>query len=123
MRVRPLWALGLGALATQSLAQGEVVDAGEPFGPLPLVDEVSCGDPDDPHPFREGPEGVSRIETILDRECRVLPIEGESKYFAYRSGQGKSLKPGSAYVLLVEYPEDRPRSLFITNGGAETTLG
>jgi len=123
MRVGLLWALALGALATQSLARGEVVDAGEPFGPLPLVDEVSCGDPNDPHPFREGPEGASRIEAILDRECRVLPIEGESKYFAYRIGQGKSLKPGGAYVLLVEYPEDQPRSMFITNGGAETTLG
>ncbi len=101
----------------------DVLDAGAPFGPLPLVDEVNCGDPADPHPFTEDPEAASVVETILDRPCRVLPPEGEAKYFAYRLGGGKGLKPGSAYVLSVEYPEDQARSMFISNQGAETTLG
>lgn len=100
-----------------------LADAGTPFGMLPLVDEVLCGNEGDNHLFKEGPEGVSRIETILGRPARVLPNEGGAKYFAYRLGQDKDLLPGAAYVLTVEYPEDKPRSMFISNRGAETVIG
>ena len=102
---------------------GDIEDAGPPFGPLTVVDEVICGDPTDPHGFSEAPEGASVVQVILDTRCRVLPTAGEAKYFAYRIGAGKGLRPGGAYVLSVEYPEDRPRSLFIGNRGAETIAG
>lgn len=98
-------------------------DAGEPFGDLPLVDEVSCGDPADPHLFTQQPADASVIQTVLGRPCRVLPAIGESRYFAYRVGQGKSLQPGQTYLLTLEYPEDQPRSVFVENRGCETNLG
>jgi len=100
-----------------------LADAGAPFGMLPLVDEVLCGSRGDGHLFREEPNGASRFETILNKPARVLPIEGGAKYFAYRLGKGKGLRPGAAYVLAVEYPEDKSRSMFIGNRGAETILG
>jgi len=49
-------------------------DAGEPFGDLPLVDEVVCARPDDGRPFEEAPKGASAIETILGRHGRGLAI-------------------------------------------------
>jgi hypothetical protein len=101
-----------------------MVEAGPPFGALPLVDEIDCGaPPPDKHPFVEVPAGASRVESILGRRSRVLPNEGSARYFAYRIGQGSNLKPGAAYVLTVEYPEDRPRTLFILNRGAEMARG
>ena len=101
----------------------DVADAGAPFGRLALVDEIECGGEDDGHLFVEGPNGVSRIERILGRAARVLPRDGQAKYFAYRIGRGKGLRPGAGYVLAVDYPEDRARSMFIGNRGAETILG
>ncbi|HJN15653.1 MAG TPA: hypothetical protein QGH10_09195 [Armatimonadota bacterium] len=124
MRVSVIAALTL--LLTDGLAiaaTGDVEDAGEPFGALTVVDEVLCGDPTDAREFSEAPEGASVVETILGTPCRVLPTEGEAKYFAYRIGEAKGLKPGAAYVLSVEYPEDAPRSMFIGNRGAETSAG
>ena len=102
---------------------GAMVDLGEPFGQLRLVDEVQCGQAGGEHMFAEGPAGVSRVETILGRPCRVLPIEGDAKYFAYRVGKGKGLKAGAAYVLEVEYPEDQPRTIVVQNRGAEYATG
>ncbi len=124
-------ALLLGASATACSAaepqqgQATLVDAGEPFGKLPLIDEIDCGaeTPAGGRPFAESAPGASRVETILGRKCRVLPNEGDTKYFAYRIGQGKGLKPGQAYVLTVEFPEDKPRTLFIGNRGAEMMRG
>jgi len=98
-------------------------DAGTPFGVLSLVDEVLCGSATDEHVFSEDANRPSKIETILGKRARVLPTEGGAKYFAYRVGKGKGLKPGSAYLLSVEYPEDRARSMFIGNRGAETIIG
>ncbi|WP_309383741.1 hypothetical protein [Cerasicoccus frondis] len=89
---------------------------------LTLVDEVICGDPNDPHPVIESSAGVSQIETILDRSCRVLPnvSGGIPSYFAYRLGEN-SLEAGKAYILVLEYPEDQPRNLIVMNRGCETT--
>ncbi|RYG32412.1 hypothetical protein EON81_20710 [bacterium] len=116
----------LAALAiTNSQAQTKpgVTDAGAPFGKLRLVDEVDCGAVNGSHEFSEMPKGVSKVETILGRPNRVLPNVGEAKYFAYRLGKGKGLKPGGAYVLSVDFPEDKSRSLFIVNRGAEMVRG
>ncbi|MBC8135917.1 MAG: hypothetical protein H8F28_08545, partial [Fibrella sp.] len=101
-----------------------LVDAGAPFGKLRLVDEIVCGAAvDAAHEFSEMPAGVSKIETILGAPARVLPNTGEAKYFAYRIGKNKNLKAGAAYVLAVEFPEDKARSLFIVNRGAEMVRG
>ena len=112
------------ALCTGCVCAGEapLTDAGTPFGKLPLLDEVDCG-ADASHAFSEDPKGISRVQTILGRPCRVLPPEGGAKYIAYRLGKGKGLKAGAAYVLTVEFPEDRPRTLFILNRGCETARG
>ncbi|MBI5384406.1 MAG: hypothetical protein HZA90_06925 [Verrucomicrobia bacterium] len=95
-----------------------------PFGRVQLVDEVDCGAVEPGHQFRESPLGVSRVETILGQPCRVLrPTEGEASYLAFRLGKWKLLKPGAAYVLAVDYPEDAPRSVVVMNGGNETSRG
>jgi hypothetical protein len=87
-----------------------------------LVDRVACGS-DTEHQLVEYPAGVSRVEAILGKPFRVLPSEGEAKYYAYRLGAGKGLVPGRAYLLEVDYPEDASRSMFILNRGAETVRG
>lgn len=95
-----------------------------PFGRVRLVDEVNCAITDNGHRFRESPAAASRVETILGRPCRVLrPQAAESSYLAWRLGQWKGLKPGGAYLLEVEYPEDQPRSVIVMNGGNETSRG
>ena len=110
-------------LAQQEVARRPVFDL-PPFGRVQLVDEVNCGAADPGHQFRESPAGVSRVETILGQPCRVLPPSaGEANYLAYRIGKWKLLKPGAAYVLAVEYPEDAPRSVIVMNGGNETSRG
>ncbi len=95
-----------------------------PFGLVRLVDEVNCGEENPDHLFTESPSGVSEIKTIIGRKCRVLKITAdESAYIAFRLGKFKLLSPGKDYVLVVEYPEDNPRSYVIMNGGNETSRG
>ncbi len=110
----------------QPAAAQKTADAGAPFGKLPLLDEIDCAatPPSDPNRFIEVPAGISRVETLLGTASRVLPNNGDTaKYFAYRIGAEKGLKAGQAYVLSVEYPEDKPRSIFISNRGNETSRG
>lgn len=112
------------ALVCPAGAAAETVDAGRPFGRLRLVQEIDCGRPSAGVPFAEYPKGVSKVETILSRPCRVLPnAAGEAKYFAYRVGAGRGLEAGRCYVLAVEFPDDRPRSMFLCNWGCETARG
>lgn len=95
-----------------------------PFGRLSLVDEVEVGAATPGHNFSESPAGVSRVQSILGKPCRVLPpTEGEAAYMSFRLGRFKLLKPGAAYVLDVEYPEDDSRSWIVQNGGSETSRG
>ena len=42
---------------------------------------------------------------------------------AWRIGGIKLLRPGAAYVLAIEYPEDAPRSMVVINTGNETARG
>jgi len=111
------------SLVAHTAVASDLVDAGEPFGELPMIDEVVCGETDGAHQFKESAPGASRVERILGERCRVLPTAGDAKYFAYVLGRGKGLRPGAAYVLSVEYPEDKPRSMFVGNRGAEINLG
>ncbi|MBM3498190.1 MAG: hypothetical protein FJX74_05920 [Armatimonadetes bacterium] len=117
-----MFAVGLALMAHIGCAQ-VAVEAGEPFGALPLVDEVVCGSPTDSHLLVEEPAGATAIETLLGQPCRVLKPSETPPYVAYRLGQGKGLKPGGAYLLALEYPEDRPRAMFVGNRGCETVLG
>ncbi len=95
-----------------------------PYGTLSLVDEVDLGAVDPGHLFTPDGKNVPEIEEILGRKCRVLPkTEGESTHFTVRMGQGKLLRPGAAYVLVVEYPEDAPRSMTVLNTGNESSIG
>ena len=99
-------------------------ETGPMFDGLVLVDEVICGNPSDPHPMQESVAGISVIQTILGQSCRVLPnINNDAKYFSYKIGQGLGLQAGKAYILTVDYPEDQGRTLFVINGGCETTEG
>ncbi|MCX7044007.1 MAG: SprB repeat-containing protein [Candidatus Sumerlaeota bacterium] len=96
------------------------------FPEMKTVDEVVWGEAanESAHLFQEYPNGVSRVENILGRACRVLPnTKSGMKLFAVRLGRGKNLVPGRGYVLEVEYPEDEPRAMFILNRGAETQRG
>lgn len=96
-----------------------------PFDNLVLVDEINCGDVNDPHPFEEFPVGVSEIQTISGVTTRVIPnpVGSESRYFAYRIGANMGLQAGKAYVLQVEYPEDVSRSMYIVNTGGSMSRG
>jgi len=118
--------LGAGLLvATAAVAQdATTIDLGEPFGELRLVDEIDCGQAPAAEAFVESAPGVSRIETVFGRSCRVMPNDGQaSKYFGYLLGKGKGLQAGKAYVLAVEFPEDVSRAMFIVNRGCDTNRG
>jgi hypothetical protein len=116
----PLW--GCQAQSAPPAAVPSIQDAGSIFGSLSLVDEVNCAS-ETGHEFTESAPGVSKVETILGQPCRTLPNEGDAKYFAYRLGAGKGLKPGATYLLTADFPEDKPRSMFICNRGNEVNRG
>ena len=94
------------------------------FGALSLVDEVDLGSDDPGHMFRTDGENKPDVMNILGRKCRVLPkTVGECTYMTVRMGAMKLIRPGGAYVLAVEYPEDAPRSMVVINTGNETSRG
>lgn len=110
-----------GSVVTRASGAADRADAGAPFGAQKLVQEIDCGVD---KPGAEFPAGVSSVEKLLGANCRVLPNkDGGAKYFAYRVGQGKNLKPGCGYVLSVEFPDDSPRGFQILNWGCETARG
>ncbi len=92
------------------------IDLSEIHGRLRMVDTIECGETD--KRFLEHPKGISRVETILGWPCRVLKkTEGECAYFSYRIGEGKGLKAGGRYVIALDYPEDKPRTVIVLHGG------
>ncbi len=87
-----------------------------PFGMVEVVDRVDCTLTD--HRFAEYPAGSSRVETICGQKCRVLPLQAEEgSYMKWRLGEGKGVRPNAAYVVVLEYPDDGPRSYLLRNGG------
>ena len=100
-----------------------MVDAGEPFGMLPLVDEVIIGESEATHGFVESAEGISEIQDVLGTQTRVIPNVGDARFFGYRLGVGKGLEAGQAYVLSVDYPEDVARTVYVVNRGGEYARG
>ena len=112
------------ARAAEEARNRPLVDLGPMFGRLPLVDEIDAGAAAPGHRFVEDPAGASTVETILGRPCRVLrKYENEASFVTFRIGEMKLLRPGGAYVLAIDYPEDVPRSLVVLNGGDETSRG
>jgi hypothetical protein len=123
------------------------------YGRLRLVDEVLCGDAQDPHLLRQGGRGLYNKYTSdplgyyggrdrlsfdwaldyrddRDEFTQVATILGRPcrttdrwGWFAYRMGRGV-LQPGRNYVLAVEYPEDVSRNFLIWNGlDGSTSIG
>lgn len=112
----PFWTVLFVGMTQTSFADEESC-----FGKLKLVHEINCSDC---APDAEFPKGCSSVENLLGKSCRVLrPNDETTQFFGYKIGEKKNLKPGSAYVLRVEYPEDVSRSMFIHNGGSETVSG
>ncbi|WP_165250836.1 hypothetical protein [Paludisphaera soli] len=87
---------------------------------LPVVDEIDVAVLPPAHEF---PAAGSRVETILGRPARVLPMGDGPMVAAWVIGKGKGLKPGAAYLLEVEYPDDVPRTIFLANRGADHVRG
>ena len=112
------------------------------FGEQKLIDEVRCYDPRDPHPYMEGGRGLSckstggvpqtewkdiyretnpsftSIQTIADRACRVTHGWG---WFGYKLNR-EGLTPGGAYLVVIEYPEDKGRTYNIWNTGIACSM-
>lgn len=114
------------------------------FGKLKLVDEVLCGDPNDPHPLRQGAKGLmakysseplgyyggsdrlnydwqNDYRDHRDDFSRIETLLGEpcrvtadNGWFAYKMGRGQ-LVSGKYYLLEIEYPEDVSRNFLISN--------
>lgn len=112
------------------------------YGRLKLVDEVLCGDAQDPHLLRQGGRGLYNKYTSdpldyyggrdrlsfdwaldyrddRDQFTRLETILGRPcrttdkwGWFAYRMGRG-ALQPGRRYVLAIDYPDDQSRSFLI----------
>jgi hypothetical protein len=87
---------------------------------LPVVDEI---DPASQPPVHQFPDDASRVATVLGRPARVLQAGDRPKVMAWVIGRAKGLKPGAAYLLEVEYPDDMPRTLFVANRGADLVRG
>ena len=67
-----------------------------PFGEVRIVDEVDCTKTD--HDFAELPAGVSKVATVLGKQCRVVDVQPDdtASMFSYRLGKGKGLKPNGS---------------------------
>ncbi|MCP3098047.1 MYXO-CTERM sorting domain-containing protein [Myxococcus sp. K15C18031901] len=105
----------------------QLVDAGPPFGLLPLIDEVNCGNPSDPHPVVHGANSTSQVRSLtldgVTRTVRSMTMGQEAKSFSYKLGAGKGLQAGKAYLLVVEYPDDEARMMAVANKGADKFRG
>jgi hypothetical protein len=89
-----------------------------PYGKLRLVDEIDAATDTD-HPYKEGGIRASwvgrrayssweRGVTIGEHQGRKYREVNNNEWFGYRIGRGK-IKPHAAYVLRVEYPENKTR--------------
>ncbi len=105
----------------------KIVEGLEDYGALTLVDEIDCSlsladDPD--HLFREYPAGWSTVEDILDVPTRVMHHKSDTCcYVSWRVGKGKGIVPNEPYVLVVDYPDEAPRSVTVFNFGNATRHG
>lgn len=107
------------ALVVASFAYAETVSGLESYGDLTLVDSIDCGTTAPDHA-----SATTASSTILNALCRTMAHqEGAAAYFSYRLGAGKSLKPGDMYLLVVEYPDDLPRTMTLLNRAMDSRNG
>jgi len=112
------------ARAQEEAKNRPLIDLGAPYGKAYLVDQVDCAKTAANHMFADEPAGISKVSTILGKECRtIVPIDKASSYFTYRIGKMKLLEPGARYLLVVEYPEDKSRTIIVVNNGNEASRG
>ena len=110
-----------------SSSSDKIIPGLEDYGALTLVDEIDCSlsladDPD--HMFREYPAGWSTVEDILDVPTRVMHHKSDTCcYVSWRVGKGKGIVPNEPYVLVVDYPDEAPRSVTVFNFGNATRHG
>lgn len=112
-----------------TVARADIVPGLEFYGDLQPVDAIDCAG-DTTHSFRDFPAGNSYATNILGRACRVLhhvPANSAGKesgaYVSWRVGAGKNLVPNDPYLLVVDYPDDAPRSATLLNNGAPSRRG
>lgn len=88
-----------------------------------LIIEIDCS-LDNSVEFWQSPDNASQVQTILDRDCRVIPNDGGVEdFFGYKIGKGLGLQAGKCYLLEIDYPEDQSRSFHVSNYGCETIKG
>jgi hypothetical protein len=112
-----LW-IPCGWLSAQPLESPEAFE-GRLDG-LPVVDEIDTALF---APVHEFPPAASCVTNLLDQLARALPPREVPSGMAWVIGKQRGLKAGAAYVLSVEFPDDRPRTLFIANRGADLVRG
>ena len=130
--MKPLFASTISAvLFLCASTRAETVAGLEFYGPLTLVDSVECAT-DQTHAFHEYPAGRSYATNILGQACRALEhVRAEETsngsesgaFFSYRLGAGANLVPKDPYLLVVDYPDDAPRTVTLGNRGAGTRVG
>lgn len=92
-----------------------------------LIDEVKCGKKSK-HAYKQYPDPKTKKDAIVVQKifgvpCKVMHPSGNGmRYMAWQIGKGKKLVAGKAYLLVIEYPEDLPRTMFIQNSAAETRV-
>ncbi|MBR1921463.1 MAG: hypothetical protein IJ829_05610 [Kiritimatiellae bacterium] len=112
--------LALGALCA---ARADIVPGLEDYGSVTLVDAIDCA-ADTAHRFREYPTGGSYVSNILGRATRVMHHYANTcAYVSWRLGEGKGIVPNDPYVLVVDYPDEAPRSVTLFNFGNATRHG
>ena len=111
------------AFAVVCAVRSETVSGLESYGDLTLVDSIDCAT-DAAHEFHQYPDNASSVTTVLGESCRTMPhIEGSASYFSYRLGAGKGLVAGDMYLLVVEYPDDVPRTMTLINRAMDSRNG
>ena len=109
--------------AASSAVRADLYPGLEDFGSLTLVDEIDCAT-DTTHRFRDYPRGASYVTNVLGRATRVLHHRNDKgAYVSWRVGEGKGIVPNEPYVLVVDYPDDAPRSVTLMNFGNGTRHG
>lgn len=87
---------------------------------LPVVDEIDAAVS---APVHEFPPATSYVTNILNQPARVLPPAEVPSGMAWVLGKRRGLKPGATYALSIEFPDDRPRTIFVANRGADLVRG
>lgn len=110
-----------------SLATAEPQHPALPFKleDLKLVDQVDFSSGQPGHELTQLPADAASYQEILGRNAMVLKNKpgASMRYAAFRLGKEKGLVAGKPYVLVVDYPEDLPRTIIVRNHGAEATRG